>query len=84
MPGELTPQERKEILGTLTRAFDDTSAEVLIDAMDRVAAHRAQAIILEGFQELKAIIATLAQAQARTEQALNELSQAQARSEARI
>jgi exonuclease VII small subunit len=91
MPEGLTPQEREEILGLLSRAFDAASAGALTDALDRVAAHRAEMVTREDFQELKDAVAKLAQAQARTEQAVQQLAssvtrleEAQARTEQRV
>lgn len=98
MVNELTTQEREEILARLGRAFEESAAEVLVEALDWVVARRAEMVtrqdlqglqglvaqLVDGQQALQKAVAQLTEAQARTEERLIQLAEAQARTEERV
>ncbi len=80
----LTPQEREEILALLRGVFEETAAEALVKALDRVAARRAEMVTRQDIQGLQGLVAELAEGQRSLQAALERLAEAQARTEERI
>ena len=85
MPQELILIDKQMVERELRRVFDQATTRVLVDVLDRVAAQvHAAGVTRADFQSLREVVQELAQAQARTEARLEELAQAQARTEARL
>ncbi|MCR4408631.1 MAG: hypothetical protein NUW24_17215 [Anaerolineae bacterium] len=85
MPQELILIDKQLVERELRRVFDQATTRVLVDVLDRVAAQvHAAGVTRADFQSLREVVQELAQAQARTEARLEELAQAQARTEARL
>ncbi|RMG56391.1 MAG: hypothetical protein D6723_00445, partial [Acidobacteria bacterium] len=80
MPQRLTPEEREFILTRLRGAFEDSTAEVLIDVLDWLEDRRARSYI----QKLEQALARLTEQQEKVEQAIGRLAEAQARTEERV
>ena len=92
MSSQLVLIDREALLAELHQAFDERTAEVLLNVLDKVAAQvRADGVTREDFSELKRALAELAEAQRRTDEQMaklaarmEELAQAQGRSEDRL
>ena len=77
--------DRRALIEDLSEAFDPHSAEVLADVMGRVISQlKPFSILREDIRELKETVTLLIQAQERTERRLEQLAQAQAKTEERV
>ncbi|HID64954.1 MAG TPA: hypothetical protein EYP49_19720 [Anaerolineae bacterium] len=82
MGSDLTLMEREALLADLQQAFDLQTAEVLLGVLGKVAAQiHAAGVTREDFRELKQIVADLTEAQRHTTEEIRKLAEAQARTE---
>jgi uncharacterized protein YhaN len=80
-----TSINRQALLTELQQAFDERTAGVLLNVLDKVITQIYQVgVPREDFRELKQTVAELAEAQQRTEQQIGELAEAQRRTEERV
>ncbi len=80
-----TPVNRQALLAELQQAFDERTAGVLLNVLDKVITQIYQVgVPREDFRELKQTVAELAEAQQRTEQQIAQLAEAQRRTEERV